>query len=189
MILEGIVTTVSAEGRLNVAPMGPMIAEGCERIESLVLRPYQTATTFRNLKETRQGVFHVTDDVMVFAEGIVGSANPPTVAAERVAGRRLEECCRYYEFVVKEIDESSERSRIEATVIHSGRVRDFVGFCRAKYAVVEAAILASRIGILAAEEIQAELAKLDVLVDKTGGRREREAFDLLRNYVIVRTGN
>jgi hypothetical protein len=68
-------------------------------------------------------------------------------------------------------------------VVHSGRFRDFFGFNRAKHAVVEAAILASRIHILPASEISAEFRRLGVLVDKTGGPQEHEAFKFLLQYV------
>ena len=74
----------------------------------------------------------------------------------------------------------AERARFDAEVVHAGRLRDFFGFNRAKHAVVEAAILATRTAFLPLEEIEAEYRKLAVLVDKTGGAQEHEAFDLLR---------
>jgi hypothetical protein len=61
-----------------------------------------------------------------------------------------------------------------------GRLRDFFGFNRAKHAVVEAAILATRTQILPAAEIEAEYRRLAVLVDKTGGEQEHTAFAFLR---------
>jgi hypothetical protein len=49
--------------------------------------------------------------------------------------------------------------------------------------VVEAAILATRIHLLPADEIAAEFARLKVLVDKTGGPQEERAFQILSDYV------
>ena len=76
-----------------------------------------------------------------------------------------------------------ERTRIEAEVVHTGRVRDFFGLNRAKHAVVEAAILATRTAFLPRDDILAEYRKLAVVVQKTGGDQERQAFELLQAYV------
>ena len=64
-------------------------------------------------------------------------------------------------------------------MVHAGRTRDFFGFNRAKHAVVEAAILATRFHILPLAEVAAEFKKLRVIVGKTGGPDEHAAMDLL----------
>ena len=104
---------------------------------------------------------------------------PPTRPAERVRGFVLSDCCRHFEFVVKNVDDSTERVTIEAEVIHAGRGRDWFGFNRAKHAVVEAAILATRFHLLPLAEVAAEFRKLRVIVGKTGGESEHAAMDLL----------
>ncbi len=181
MILEGIVTTLSAAGVLNVAPMGPRVGE---RMERFLLRPFRTAQTYRNLKEHGEGVLHVTDDVLLLVKAALGTVErPPVFAAEQVRGFVLQGACRYYEFRVAALDEREERVRIEVEVVHAGRLRDFFGFNRAKHAVVEAAILATRTDFLPLEEIEAEYRKLAVIVDKTGGAQEHEAFAFLRAHV------
>ena len=81
------------------------------------------------------------------------------------------------------MDASGQRVRMQAEVVAAHRLRDFFGFNRAMHAVVEAAILATRTALLPREEIAREYEKLAVLVEKTGGPREREAFALLRRYV------
>ncbi|MCC6418511.1 MAG: DUF447 family protein [Gemmataceae bacterium] len=182
MILEGIVTTLSPAGALNVAPMGPRVDAAMERF---VLRPYPTSQTYRNLKEHGEGVLHVTDDVLLLARAALGPVEPPppVFAAERVRGFVLRDACRYYEFRVATLDDSQERVRIEAEVVYAGRLRDFFGFNRAKHAVVEAAILATRTDFLPLDEIAAEYRKLAVVVDKTGGEQERQAFAFLKEQV------
>jgi hypothetical protein len=182
MILEGIVTTVCADGRVNISPMGPLVDAD---LRELVLRPYQTSTTYQNLKRTGQGVFHVTDDVWLLAQAALGTPDPlPEMRpAEGVEGFTLTGACRWYSFRVRELDDSHERTNIVADVVASGRLRDFFGFNRGKHAVVEAAILATRVGIVPIEQIRSELAKLKVLVEKTGGPQEHRAFTLLEDYV------
>jgi hypothetical protein len=182
MILEGIVTTVAPEGTVNIAPMGPVVTPAMDRI---VLRPYRTARTYRNLQAHGEGVLHVTDDVLLLARAAIGPVVPPpeVFAAGRVRGLVLADACRYYEFRVRSVDDRAERIALEADVLHCGRLRDFFGFNRAKHAVVEAAILATRTAFLPPDEIEAEYRKLAVLVEKTGGEQERAAFALLRDHV------
>src|SRR5262249_4396415 len=168
MILEGIVTTVSPAGEVNIAPMGPRVDAAMERF---LLRPFPTSQTYRNLRAHGEGVLHVTDDVLLLARAALGAGEPPPapVPAPPVNASVLRRACRYYEFRVRSFDEREERIRIEAEVVHAGRLRDFFGFNRAKHAVVEAAILATRTDFLPPDEVEAEYRKLAVVVDKTGG--------------------
>jgi hypothetical protein len=182
MILEGIVTTVSPGDGVNIAPMGPRVEPEWRRF---LLRPFPTSQTYRNLKAHGEGVLHVTDDVLLLARAALGPVQPlpALMPAQKVRGHVLRDACRYYEFRVLSIDEREERVRIEAEVVHAGRLRDFFGFNRARHAVVEAAILATRTAYLPLEEIEAEYRKLCVIVDKTGGAEEQQAFALLRAHV------
>ena len=181
MILEGIVTTLSPEGLLNVAPMGPQVDDTWRRY---ILRPYRTSTTYRNLKARGEGVLHVTDDVLLLARSAVGPAvEVATRPADAVAGRIILDACRYYEFRVTELDDRDDRTTIVVETVAEGRHRDFFGFNRAKHAVIEAAILATRTALLPREEILAEFERLAVLVAKTGGPAEHAAFDHLKKYL------
>jgi uncharacterized protein len=182
LVLEGIVTTVSAAGEVNIAPMGPRVDR---QWKNFTLRPFQTAQTFKNLQEHGEGVFHVVDDVLLLAQAAVGSIEPAPLLlmATKVRGHILRDACRFYEFVVDRIDDRAERAEIDVHVVASGKLHDFFGFNRAKHAVVEAAILATRVHLLPRPKLLEELQRLAVPVDKTGGSREREAFAFLREYV------
>lgn len=185
MILEGIVTTLSPEGALNIAPMGPIVSPDLN-MGGFVLRPFKTSTTHRNLKARGEGVFHVTDNVLLLAQAAIGAPlvpEPITRPAGTVTGRILADACRYYEFRAVDIDDRGERATMRVETVAEGRIRDFLGFNRARSAVLEAAILASRVGLIPPSEILDEYDKLSVLVDKTGGPVERTAFDLLVDYV------
>ncbi len=183
MILEGLVTTIDAAGVLNFAPMGPIIAPDFSRFE---LRPYQTSQTYRNLKVHPQGVLHVVDDVLLIAQAALNRLpSPPPVVfpAERVTGAVLDDCCRWFEFEVRTLDASAERTSIIAEVVHTGRRRDFFGFNRAKHAVLEATILATRLHLLSREDVMAELKRLQVPVEKTAGPQEWAAWALVQDYI------
>jgi hypothetical protein len=180
--LEGIVTTLNPDGSPQIAPMGPIVDAVFSR---LLLRPYCTSKTFQNLKRTSEGVLHVTDDVELFARAAVGEMKerPRMADAKAVRGVILEDACRWYAFRVVSIDDRQERTEIAANVVDQGSLRDFFGFNRAKHAVIEAAILATRIHLLDASQIFSEFERLSAPVKKTGGQQERNAFEFLRQYV------
>lgn len=187
MILEGIITSLGVDGRPNIAPMGTLVDDG---ITQFVLRPYKSSRTYANLKRTRQGVLHVTDDVELLARAAVKRLDPlpPLAKAKKVDGRVIVDACRWYEFHVTSLDDLAQRTTIACSVVAKGRIRDFFGFCRAKHAVVEAAILATRLDFLPADQVRAEFRRLAVLIDKTAGQQERRAFDLLGEYIEERLG-
>jgi hypothetical protein len=187
LILEGIVVTVNATGEANIAPMGPRITRDQQR---LVLRPFQTSRTYQNIKATGVAVFHITDDVLLLAQAAMGNVlNAPLVFVEGFACPRLSDTCRWLALRSTAIDESSERTHIECDIVQSGEVRPFFGFNRAKHAVIEAAILATRIGILPHAEIQEQLQRLAAPVNKTAGDQEHAAFTLLQQYINDRLKN
>jgi hypothetical protein len=186
VILEGVVTTLDEDGAVHVAPMGPEVADGFERV---VLRPFQTSRTFANLKRTGQGVLHVTDDVELIARAAIGQMVevPPHRPAPMIQGAILVEACRWYAFQAESIDDRAARAVIPCRVVAAGRLRDFFGFNRAKHAVVEAAVLATRLSLLAREFVDAEMQRLAPLVAKTGGPAEQRAFALLGQFIRAST--
>ena len=182
LVLEGLVTTTNEDGTKNIAPMGPIIEPDFER---LLLRPFRQSNTFANLMRTRTGVFHVTDDVLLIARAAIGKIDPlpPLIPVPNSDGSILAEACRWYAFRVGTVYGQSERCKMLAHVTQQGQIRDFFGFNRAKHAVVEAAILATRLHLLQPNDVLAEFRRLEPLVQKTGGEPEREAFRLLQEYV------
>lgn len=182
LILEGLLTTLDADGAVNIAPMGPMVEETMQR---MTLRPYHTSRSYANLQRTGQGVFHVTDDVLLLAKACIDQLDtlPLMRPMESFPGMVLTDACRWYALQVGSIDDSQPRITIEARVVDSGAQREFFGFNRAKHAVLEAAILASRVGLLPREEILRQFPALATMVQKTGGPAEHEALQLLETYV------
>jgi hypothetical protein len=168
VIIETIVTSMAADGSINFAPMGVEWGD-----EIIVLKPFLETTTFRNLRESRAAVVNLTDDVMLFAQGAISSPQFPWRPAAVVRGAVLVAACSWREIEVATIDDAPPRSRIEGRVVHTGRAREFLGFNRARHAVLEAAILATRTHLIPAEQIREEYARLQVVVDKTAGPRAR----------------
>ena len=181
MIIESILTSMAPDGTVNFAPMGVEWGD-----ETIVLKPFLDTTTFRNVRETRVAVVNLTDDAMLFAQGAILSPQFSWGPATVVRGAVLEAACSWRELEVVSIDDTPPRSRIEARVVHRGSRREFLGFNRARHAVLEAAILATRTHLLPPEEIRADFARLQVIVDKTAGPREQEAMAMLTGYVRSR---
>jgi uncharacterized protein len=181
VILETIVTSLDPAGAINFAPMGVEWGE-----EIIVLKPFLETRTFQNLTATRTAVVNLTDDAMLFAQGAISSPQFPWIPASVVNGAVLQSACSWRELEVVTIDATPPRSRIDARVVHRGFTREFMGFNRAKHAVLEAAILATRTHLLPAEQIKEEYARLQIIVDKTAGPREQDAMTLLTQYVQSR---
>jgi hypothetical protein len=178
VIVETIVTTVAEDGGVNCAPMGVEWAD-----EVIVLKPFLETATYRNVAATRSAVVNLVDDVRVFARAAISNPEYPTVPATVVRGVVLADCCSWRELEVRAIDATPPRSRIETAVIHRGVHREFIGFNRARHAVLEAAIYATRLHLLPRTFVESEMARLQVIVDKTAGEHEREAMALLAEHV------
>jgi len=190
MILEGLVTTTDPAGAMHLAAMGPQVdatAASGHAIERLLLKPFPSSQTAGNLLRQPEGVFHVTDDALLLARVVTGTlaAPPASRPATAVRGWFLEEACRAYEFKIVATDTSQERLRLEARVVAVHEGQPFLGFNRARHAVVEGAILVTRLHLLGAEEVSRQFRELAVIVEKTGGPREHEAFRLLEEKVAA----
>jgi len=181
VIVETIVTTRAADGVINCAPMG--VEWGAGDSDVIVLKPFLETATFRNLAATGTAVVNVTDDVRVFARAAISDAEYPTVPAAVVDGVVLADCCSWREVKVQSIDRTPPRARVETVVAHRGTRREFIGFNRACAAVLEAAIYATRLHLLPRAFVDSEMARLQVIVDKTAGPRELEAMALLAAFI------
>ena len=178
MILETLVTTLDGAGRPNVAPMGVEWGES-----QIILKPYRETTTFRNLREGPEAVVNLVEDVLLYVDAALGSPSVPFQAASIVRGVVLDAACSWRELRVREADVAAPRARFVCDVVHRGTRREFLGYNRARNAVIEATILATRTRVLPIEDILADYRRLQVVVDKTAGPPEREAMSRLTEFV------
>ena len=183
-IIETVTTTINPDGTVNCAAMGVEWGE-----EIIVIKPYRPTRTLRNLRATGAAVVNLTDDILLFAQAALGDPHPATRPTATIDGAVLADACSWREVTVDAIDESGPRARVTTRVVGRGAGREFLGFNRARHAVLEASIIASRASLLPAGEIRAELERLQVLVDKTAGPREREAMEIVRRHVSAAVGN
>src|SRR5207237_10655222 len=153
-------------GAVKLAPVGVEWGD-----DVIVTKPFLETTTFKNLEATGVAVVNLTDDVMLFAQGAIATVEFPAAAAAVVRGVVLEAACSWREVRVEALDATPPRARIATRVVHRGFRREFLGFNRARHAVLEAAILATRTHLLPPEQIRDEFTRLQVIVDKTAGPR------------------
>jgi uncharacterized protein len=178
IIRESIVVTVNALGEPHLAPLG-LIAEG----EAWILAPFHPSTTLDNLRQEPFAVANFTDDVRVFAGCLTGRRDWPLTPATLVAVPRLAATLSHLELVVIEVREHELRPRFACRVVHHASHAPFEGFNRAQAAVIEGAVLVSRLHLLPRAEVEAELTRLEIIVGKTAGPAEAEAWSWLKDKV------
>ncbi|MFO1351242.1 MAG: DUF447 family protein [Gammaproteobacteria bacterium] len=174
MIYESIVITERGDGVPHIAPLGIREVEGLT-----LLAPFRPSTTLDNLTRSGCAVINFTDDVRVFAGCLSGRREWPVRRAETIAGWVLEGALSHRELTVERLEDDSTRPRFLCREVYAATHGPFRGFNRAQAAVVEAAILVSRLHVLPADKIDREIDYLRIAIDKTAGPREREAWGWL----------
>ncbi|QWF69500.1 DUF447 family protein [Methylomonas paludis] len=174
MIQETIVTTINAQGMAHIAPMGVHVVQN-----QFVILPFKPAQTLSNLLETKTAVINYCDDVRVFAGCLTGRRDWPLRAAEQLSGWYLADALAHAELVLERVEDDEVRPKLFCRAIHTANHKPFQGFNRGQYAVLEAAILVSRLGRLPWEKIVSELDYLRIGLEKTAGDREWQAWGWL----------
>jgi hypothetical protein len=178
LIRETIVVTADAAGVAHIAPLG-LIAEG----EHWIIAPFRPSTTLDNLRARPVAVANLTDDARVFAGCLTGRRDWPLIPTAPSFPPRLVQALAHWEVV--ETREDAQRPRFICRVARSEAHAAYDGFNRAFAAVIEAAVLVSRLDFLPRVEIEAEFARLKIIVGKTAGPREAEAFSWLEAKVAA----
>ncbi|MCW5623781.1 MAG: DUF447 family protein [Burkholderiales bacterium] len=174
MIFETVVTTCAADGAVHIAPMGIREEAGI-----VVLSPFRPSTTLDNIEATRCAVVNIVDDVRIFAGCLTGRRDWPVVPCDAVPGVRLRAALGHRELRLSRIEDDGQRPRLHCTIVAEHTHRAFRGFNRAQAAVVEAAVLVSRLHLLPRDKIEREFEYLAIAIDKTAGPHEREAWEWL----------
>lgn len=177
-IFETVVTTQAVDGSVHVAPMGVRYADG-----QVVLMPFKPSTTLANVLATRHAVLNLVTDTRVFAGCVTGRRGWPVHPAERIAGVRLAAALGHVELELAELQDDPQRPVLRMARVHEVSHAPFVGLNRAQAAVVEGAVLVSRLHMLAPEKVRSEMAYLQIAIDKTAGAAEQEAWRWLQEAV------
>ncbi len=178
MIIETIFSTLDKAGNPNFAPMG---LEWSDTV--LTVRPYRDTDTFRNLLLTGYGVANVADNVLAYARCALYGEILPHFPARKIPGIVFDGTCSWRELEVVSRNGSDSRAEVQCRVVHSEKQKDFIGFCRAGNAVIEAIILATRLSLYDRKIVDERIARFREIVDKTGGVTEIQALQSVLDFI------
>ncbi len=178
MIFETVITTLNDDASCHIAPMGIRLQD-----QYYVIAPFKPSVTLANLQRCGEAVINMTDDVRIIAGCLSGRYDWPLRPAAHIAGQMLADALSHVEVRVEQIEEDVQRPRFHCAVVYEQRHGGFRGFNRAQAAVVEAAILVSRLDRLPPDKVDAELRYLTIAIEKTAGEKERQAWQWLQEVV------
>lgn len=178
MIYEAVIVTRNADNAAHIAPLGFRW-----QAEHVVLAPFRPSTTLDNLQRSRQAVVNLTDNVAVIAGCLTDRRDWTITPTHRVQGWRLVDTLAHMELEIESIEDDELRPRFFCNVVHQETHSGFKGFNRAQAAVIEAAILVSRLHLLPADKIDNEIGYLKIALEKTAGEQERLAWGWLMERI------
>lgn len=178
MIYETIITTCTDQGQPHIAPFGIRERDGL-----VLIAPFRPSTSLDHLLRDRCAVVNLTDDVRVFAGALTGRRDWPVRRAEQIDGYVLESALAHRELELIEVREDALRPELTFRVVFEAMHAPFRGFNRAQAAVLEAAVLVSRLHMLPLEKIEAEVNYLRIAVEKTAGEYEWQAWGWLMERI------
>lgn len=180
VIYETVVSTVATDGTPHVAPMGVRY-----RGADVVLMPFKPSTTLANIVASGHAVLNIVLDTRVFAGSVTGRRSWPTRPTERIGGVRLACALSHVELALAELQDDPQRPVLRMARVFEASHAPFIGFNRAQAAVIEGAVLVSRLHMLPPEKVAAEMAYLQIAIDKTAGPEEHEAWGWLTEAVAA----
>ena len=180
MIHEVIVTTISKTNKVHIAPMGIRFQK-----KQVVISPFKPSQTLENIIENNKATINFIDDVRVFA-GIVSRHKKDWELSNKKDSNNVPNLVltnTFYNVIVNDFKDDEKRPNIICDVINSETIKPFLGFNRAQFSVIEAAVLISRLGMIPMEKITKEIKYLKIGVDKTAGPHELEAWDWIQKKI------
>lgn len=178
MIFETIITSVDLTAKPHVTPFG-VHYEG----DNIVISPYKPSTTLDNILATKCAVMNLTDDVRVFAAALTNKKIGELVQANKIKCFRLLDCLAHVELQLIEIHDDATRPQLIMQKVAAFNHKPFAGFNRAQAAVIELAVLVSRLHLLPKDKIMLEIEYLKIAMNKTAGEREIEAWAWLTETI------
>lgn len=174
MIREVVVTTIDASGDAHLAPLGLI-----EESEGWIIAPFRPSTTLDNLLSVPFATVNYIDDARIFAGLVTGRRQWPLTSVREGRPPRLQAALAHAELIVSHVDDHTDRPRFHCKVERIETHAPFEGVNRARSAVLEGAILITRLKLLTREKIDQEIAYLSIAIEKTAGPEEREAWGWL----------
>jgi len=178
-IHEVIVTTMDINNNSHIAPMGINL-----RNNEVIIKPFKPSKTLDNLYSNSKAVINFIDDAKVFAGIITGEQRDwPLTMLSNSSLKRLTQANTHYLVEVQDIEDDEIRPVINCKILDKEIHREFLGFNRAQFSIIEASVLTSRLGRISIEKILEEIDYLKIGIEKTAGKNELEAWDWIEKKI------
>ncbi|MEM3538227.1 MAG: DUF447 family protein [Nitrososphaerales archaeon] len=149
-IFEAIVSTYNIKNLPNAAPMGVITDD----MHKLIIKPYTTSQTYRNLLSQKCAVINITSDPLVYYKTAFKDINDSNILldwfekANRVNAPKLKNADAYIEVRVTKIENKKDRAKVLCEVVDIVPVKITPkAYCRATFAVIESIIHTTRIKV------------------------------------------
>lgn len=177
-INELIVSTVSLDGTFNAAPIGIIRRNGTLRV-----RIYNESQTCANIMDTGLLAANMVDDPVLFVQSALGDLDDSmfeTVEIE-ISGV-FPVLTRSSAWIVFKAVHKEGKKAIEAELYPiTGEIKrtGIMTINRGFNAVIEAAICATRYNVFKNEIYLRKIKTYEYIINKCGGNREKEAYELI----------
>ena len=178
VIYEAVISTCDIDGGAHFTPMGYRVQD-----DHVLLSPFVPSRTLENLRRDGYAVLNLTDDVSVIAACLTGRNCWRTVATGVVRGWRLAHALAHRELAVVDYNDDPVRPEFVLETRHAETHAAFSGFNRAQAAVLEAAILLTRLDWLDPGKVLCEMRYLRIAVEKTAGPLEERAWQWITEAI------
>lgn len=173
---EIILITECEDGSPHIAPFGIRERDGL-----ILIAPFKPSTSLTNMLAGRPVTLNTTDDVRVFAGALTGRRSWPVSKQDDAIV--LSSALSYQRLKLVKVEDDEVRPNLYFEVLKQSNLKPFRGYNRAQAAVIELCVLVSRLNRLPIEKIEAEMAYLQIAIDKTAGEQELEAWTWLLEAV------
>lgn len=180
-IFEAIIVSQDITGQPHVAPFGIRHREG-----KVHIAPYRPSKTLDNLLASGKATLNITDDVRVFAGAL--THYPCWQLSQKDDAWVLDSALNYQQLRLSKVEQDAVRPSLYFDVTKTCILKPFQGYNRAQNAVVELAILISRINRIPLQEIEQTITTLEIQINKTAGERELQAWQWLCDYLKQHKG-
>ncbi|MEM3383139.1 MAG: DUF447 family protein [Nitrososphaerales archaeon] len=149
-IFEAIVSTYNIKNLPNAAPMGIKTND----MRKLIIKPYITSQTYRNLLSQKCAVINITSDPLIYYKTALKNIDDCDVIsdwfekADQVNAPKLKNADAYIEVRVTKIENKKDRAKVLFDVVDIIPVKITPkAYCRANFAVIESIIHVTRIKV------------------------------------------
>ena len=178
MIIETIISTINTKGDVNFAPFGIK-----KRKNFVFISPYIPSKTLENLKKSGTAVINYIDDAKYFVDCLTGNKRFKKLESVKFKGFFLADSLYHEEVKVVSVKNHKIRPTFKCEIVGEFIHKKYSGHNRARSAILEACILASRLNMIREENIRDELNYLEIIIDKTAGKRERSSWFKIKKFI------